>query len=82
MSSLEPPLEILKRLAKRVVDGALFSATDVIRGPEPAEGATREASLSGYVDFLGIPRRASGNTPPEVVTPGIRPIVPCKLPPV
>ena len=36
--SLDPPLDILKVLARRVIDEQLFSATNVIRGPDPEEG--------------------------------------------
>ena len=37
MSSWEPPLEILKALAKRVNDAELFSATGEKRGPACAD---------------------------------------------
>ena len=55
MSSWEPPLEILKALAKRVNDAELFSATGQKRGPAPTEpDAERAAEQCGYADFLGI----------------------------
>ena len=51
--SLDPPLDILKVLARRVIDEQLFSATNVIRGPDPDEGE-REPTKSGYIDYIGI----------------------------
>ena len=53
MVSLDPPLDILKVLARRVIDEQLFSATNVIRGPDPEEG-DRETTKSGYIDYIGI----------------------------
>ena len=50
--SLDPPLDILKVLARRVIDEQLFSATNVIRGPDPEEGE-REPTKSGYIDYIG-----------------------------
>ena len=55
MVSLDPPLDILKVLAtsRWVIDEQLFSATNVIRGPDPDEGE-REPTKSGYIDYIGI----------------------------
>ncbi len=52
--SLTPPLDVLKALAKRVAGSALYSSKGVLRGPDPADGAERDADKTGFADFHGV----------------------------
>ena len=54
--SLTPPYDLLKALAKRVVDHVLYSSQGVARGPEPAEG-TRAADITNAHAEIALQRQ-------------------------